>query len=63
LVVDFTMGGDVGNDGYIFEDLCLDERYEELIEIESQKNESYQLLKLINGYISYLRNQKTKDTH
>ncbi|GEM_PF-7117072 len=57
------MGGDVGNDGYIFEDLCLDERYEELIEIESQKNESYQLLKLINGYISYLRNQKTKDTH
>jgi four helix bundle protein len=38
--------------------ICLDEEYAKADGLEQLKNQSYELLKAINGYISYLRKRK-----
>ena len=41
--------------------ICLDEKYAKADGLEQLKNQSYELLKAINGYISYLRKRKRAD--
>lgn len=44
--------------------VCIDENYFTLIEIENLKIEAYELLKRLNGYIAYLRKRKSEsDKH
>jgi four helix bundle protein len=38
--------------------VCMDERYVGQEELRGLKEQSYKLLKQLNGYIAYLRNQK-----
>jgi four helix bundle protein len=40
--------------------ICLDEEYAKPEALEQLKNQGYELLRLINGYVSYLRKQKGK---
>lgn len=41
--------------------ICIDEKYAEEVRISKLKEEGYELLKKLNGYISYLRKRKTED--
>ncbi|MBI4418633.1 MAG: four helix bundle protein [Ignavibacteriales bacterium] len=41
--------------------VCLDERYAKRDELEALKAEGFDLLKSINGYVSYLRKRKIQD--
>lgn len=40
--------------------ICLDEKYAGPASLEKLKDQGYELLRLINGYVSYLRKQKGK---
>jgi len=42
--------------------VCLDESYAKPVALEQLKDQGYELLKVINGYVSYLRKQKAKTT-
>lgn len=41
--------------------ICIDEKYFEQNYLDDLKEEGYELLKKVNGYISYLKQKKVKD--
>ena len=43
--------------------VCLDERYLNLEDLQCLKEESYVLVKQINSYIAYLRNRKISSSN